>query len=681
MKLIKTITATLISGLMILTSGCSDYLDITPLSNIAPEDYFKNVSQLEAYTIEMYSRVLPDCAGNSYNVYGADQNTDNQIRADVYPERFDNETLKVPQTGGNWNFEVIYRCNFFLSSVLPKFGENPDGSQNTIAGDISTIKHIIGEMYVLRALQYFTHYKAFGDYPIITEPLTDDMVVLTNAAKRSPRNEVARFILSDLDKAIALMSDKDLGTLRINKDVAMLIKSRVALYEGTWLKYFKGTAFVPNGEGWPGKSKEYNSNYHFPTGNIDSEINWFLDQAMATSKEVAEKYKGSLTQNTGILQQDEKEAANPYFDMYTKEDLSPYDEIMLWRRYSYPQKTHGTAIAGQVANSNVGVTRSFVQNFLMSDGTPVYTHGDYKDGDGYYMGDKTIADVRVNRDSRLSLFLQEPGQLNMFGEQAAIGEYFNTPQPDVLGVRAFRFPTGYILRKATPFEQKHYVGANTSFNGLPIYRSVEALLNYMEASYERNGIIDGAAAEYWSIIRRRAHVDDDFQKTISLTDMNKEAENDWAVYSAGVMISPILYNIRRERRCEFIAEGMRYDDLCRWRAMDQLMTKPYVPEGIHFWNVANKDNILEAWPTGKIVSDGSSKSNISPAEQSEYLRPYQKYPGQRLYNGFCWHMAHYLEPIAIKHMQITSPDGATVSNSVIYQNPYWPDEPNLPATK
>ena len=28
-------------------------------------------------------------------------------------------------------------------------------------------------------------------------------------------------------------------------------------------------------------------------------------------------------------------------------------------------------------NNGVGVTRSFVNNFLMADGTPVYTHGDY----------------------------------------------------------------------------------------------------------------------------------------------------------------------------------------------------------------------------------------------------------------------------------------------------------------
>ena len=38
------------------------------------------------------------------------------------------------------------------------------------------------------------------------------MEILTDAAKRSPRNEVARFILSDLDKAATLMDGKDFQT-------------------------------------------------------------------------------------------------------------------------------------------------------------------------------------------------------------------------------------------------------------------------------------------------------------------------------------------------------------------------------------------------------------------------------------------------------------------------------------
>ncbi len=33
-------------------------------------------------------------------------------------------------------------------------------------------------------------------------------------------------------------------TTRINADAAILLKSRVALFEGTWLKYFKNTAFL-----------------------------------------------------------------------------------------------------------------------------------------------------------------------------------------------------------------------------------------------------------------------------------------------------------------------------------------------------------------------------------------------------------------------------------------------------
>lgn len=679
-KIIKIKLSAIFVALLWMTS-CEDYLEITPLSSIAPEDYFKTEAQLESYVMEMYPRVLPDSYGNSYNKYGEDKNTDNQIAADTYPEKFDEGQWKVGQSGGSWSFEIIYRCNFFFSCVMPRFGSDIKGTENTITGDLATIRHLIGEMYTLRALQYYYLYKTFGDFPIITEPLSDDMQVLTEASKRSPRNEVARFILSDLDNAIAYMSDKEMNTLRINKDVATLIKSRVALYEGTWLKYFKGTPFVPNGEGWPGKNKEYNAGYQYPSGDIDDEIKYFLSEAASASKDVAEKYKSSLTQNTGVLQQSESESPNPLFEMYIREDLTPYSEVMLWRRYDYPTKTHGTAIAGQVANADIGVTRQFVQNFLMRDGSPVYTHGSYADGDGYYMGDKTIADVRVNRDTRLSLYLQEPGQVNMFGTPSSYGVYYNTPQPDVLGVNAYRYPTGYILRKATPFDQSHYVAANAGYNGLPIYRSVEALLNYMEASYELTGTIDDTAAEYWKIIRRRALVDDNFDNTIALTDLSKEAENDLAVYSAGVMVDPALYNIRRERRCEFIAEGMRWDDLCRWRALDQLMTKPFIPEGIHFWNVQNYDNIIEYWPTGKIVSDGTSKSNISPAEVSEYLRPYQRYPSQRLYNGFVWHMAHYLEPIAVKHMMLTSPDGASVEDSPIYQNPYWPSEPNAPAQK
>lgn len=679
----KRIVYTLILGAALGGSliSCDDFLDREPLSQASPEIYFANASQLMAYVDEMYSRILPSSNGNSYGFYAQDAGTDNQIGATAHDRYFEGQ-WRVPHNGGNWSFETIYRCNFFFSQVNARFGEDLNGSANTIDGDIKAIRHYIGEMYFLRALEYFNRYQKFGDFPIITEPLADDMAILTEASQRSPRNEVARFILSDLDKAAKLMDGVDYATVRINRDVALLLKSRVALYEGTWLKYFKGTAFVPNGNGWPGETKDYNAGYQFPSGNIENEINFFLEEAMTASKEVAEKYKNSLTENTGVLQQDIAASGNPYFDMFSSENLSNYKEILLWKKYVFGVNGHDICLAVCDGNWSVGVTRGFAQNFLMKDGTPVYTHGTYADGDGYYMGDRDIRNVPVNRDDRFALFLKTPGQKNILLEsQIGLNLKLIEPVPLITASNDQRkYITGYALRKGGAWDSK-YCQQGRGYTGLPIYRTAEALVNYMEASYERNGSLDSNAREYWQKLRTRAGITGSIETTIAATDMSKEAENDWGAYSAGqVLTDKTLYNIRRERRCEFLSEGLRYMDLCRWRAMDQMTTTYYIPEGIHLWNGPMADwydsGAQDVLP---LVGDGSDKANVSAPSQSEYLRPYQVRPNQRCYDGFIWKMAHYLEPIRIDQMMITAPDGKTVSDSPIYQNPYWPTEANVAA--
>lgn len=393
------------------TTSCDDFLDREPMSSISPETYYSTAAQLEANLNDEYPNVLPSFGQWTYGIFGEDKGTDNQIEVNAN-DRYTQDRWKVPHSeSDNWKFERIYRINFFLSEALPKFGEDMSGSQNTISGSVATIKHYIGEMYFLRAYEYFKKLQLFGDFPIIDQPLADEMEALREASKRFPRNEVARFIISDLDKAYAYMSDVDMATTRINKDAAMLVKSRVALFEATWLQNFKGTAFVPGGEGWPGAS--LHNNYQYPSGNLDNEVKYFLEQAVEASKLVADKYKGNLTENTGVLQQSADDPSNPYFDMFAQEDLSDVKEVLLWRQYARGLSTHNINAAAGRGNYRIGLTRGFVQNFLMKDGTPVYAHGSYADGDGYYMGDKTVADVRVNRDPRLSIFLKEPGQKNI----------------------------------------------------------------------------------------------------------------------------------------------------------------------------------------------------------------------------------------------------------------------------
>ena len=261
----------------------------------------------------------------------------------------------------------------------------------------------------MRAYEYFKRYQMLGDFPIVDKTLEDDMDQLVEASKRMPRNEVARFILSDLDKAIDYMeTTPDSRRTRINKEAALLLKSRVALFEGTWLKYFKGTAFVPNGDGWPGASKAYNSGYQFPSGNIDNEINFFLEQSMNAASTVSNMF--SLVTNTGHIQQSQTEAVNPYMNMFGDEDLTGYSEVLLWRQYDISLSTHCVVVAAQHGNYGVGVTRGLVDGFLMANGLPIYANA------SGYKGDDNIMNVRTDRDSRLNLFLKEPGQLNILYE-------------------------------------------------------------------------------------------------------------------------------------------------------------------------------------------------------------------------------------------------------------------------
>ena len=141
------------------------------------------------------------------------------------------------------------------------------------------------------------------------------------------------------------------------------------------------------------------------------------------------------------------------------------------------------------------------------------------------------------------------------------------------------------------------------------------------------------------------------------------------------MIDATLYNIRRERRCEFIGEGMRWDDLKRWRSWDQLLTKPYIIEGVNFWDAAYKNytKTVDGKEVSAVVADGTTEANVSQKEVSKYLRPLRRTKtNNQLYDGLTWRKAYYLDPIGLQDMQLTATNPEDINTTVMYQNPYWP---------
>ena len=194
------------------------------------------------------------------------------------------------------------------------------------------------------------------------------------------------------------------------------------------------------------------------------------------------------------------------------------------------------------------------------------------------------------------------------------------------------------------------------------------MLNYIEACYEKNGSIDGTAASYWRTLRERAGVSTDFNATIAATDLSQEL--DLAVYSGTAMVSPTLYNIRRERVNELFSEGQRCADLIRWRSFDKMITTKWVPEGCNFW-----DNMYKFYEqdTVHFIANGSNNATVSKKELGKYLRPYSRSleASNELRDGYTWHEAYYLYPIGISDLRTASSD-RDLNTSNMYQNINWP---------
>lgn len=509
----------------------------------------------------------------------------------------------------------------------------------------------------MRAWQYLSKLQTLGDFPIVRNTLPDEQQALTEASYRRPRNDVARFIISDLDSAIMLMNNSPVGGKnRITRNAALLVKSRAALFEASWETYHKGTNRVPGGPGWPGASTAYLKDY---TINIDSEISYFLDEAMKAAEEVADNV--SLTMNDFGEKLD-----NPYYAQFAAENMEGYEEILLWRAYDMEYKEkHSAGYYLQRGGGNSGFTRDFVETFLCEDGLPIYASSKY-------VGDNTIADVKANRDFRLQLFMKEPGEL-----LSELSDVDTFGYPDILAKQEVRAVTGYCLRKGMP--HTWYRDGDYCVEGSHVFRAVEAYLNYIEASCMKNGgsSIDSKADSYWKAIRERVGLPVNYQQTVAATDLAKE--KDWAVYSGGQPVSKLLYNIRRERRCELMEEGFRMNDLKRWRALDQV--KNYQVEGFKLWGPMQNEYV-DNQRNSTLIPEGTEgkTANVSSQKNSVYLRPYQIIKTSNLvYDGYNWCDAHYLSPIAMQHFRITATDPENGETSVIYQNPGWPLKANAGA--
>jgi starch-binding outer membrane protein, SusD/RagB family len=513
----KKIFNTILLAIVILAiSSCKkDFLDLTPADQISDPEFWKSTQDMELYLNGLYS-VLPGWLGSGSGGNPLlDAGTEMAIAVGLWlptKNRLDG-TINVPASGGGWSWTEVRNVNYFLENA----NRVPDGGLKD---------HYIGEAHFFRAWNYFTLLKQFGDLPIVLKPLSqDDKDALFSP--RSPRTEVANFIVSDLEMAVSKLKKKaEVPAQRISRDIANLFLARVCLYEGTWEKYHQSDAFKGSTDG---------------AG--------FLAKAAQAAKSVIDG--GIYSLSTGNPNQ-------VYYDLFNQINLASNPEILLWRSYSAAQ---GDQFTNQLWNwpHGSGYTQDLVRSYLCKDGLPIALSPLYK-------GENDIRDVINNRDPRMVQSIMNPGDpilINLKNDTTK----FTLP---ALG-GAQNNPTGYESQKFRRPQLDPSTGNPSGELAYIIFRYAEALLIYAEARAELGQLTQADLDLTINKLRSRVGM-----PAMTLTAIT--VDPNWPDY--GYSVSNILQEVRRERLAELLTEGFRLDDLMRWAAHKLFVGKR--PKGAYY---------------------------------------------------------------------------------------------------
>ena len=99
---------------------------------------------------------------------------------------------------------------------------------------------------------------------------------------------------------------------------------------------------------------------------------------------------------------------------------------------------------------------------------------------------------------------------------------------------------------------------------MPIFRVEDVMLNYAEAMVELGEFSQSVADMTINKIRSRVNVPSMIVSQIneSFDPMRDLGDSR---YAGDYAVSPLLWEVRRERRIELFSENFRFDDLRRWK--------------------------------------------------------------------------------------------------------------------
>jgi len=524
MNYIKNISVFIL--LLFIMEGCNEeFLDLAPKDELSDATVFETYNNVKVYSWGFYdffdtykkgvdgihsSEPFADLISNGYNTTGNDY---------VWG-RYD-----VPTSSSTWNstYANIRRANIMLDNIV-----NSKMSESDIA-------HWRAVGLFFRAHEYFELLKMYGGVPWLEHTVTDaDLDILYGP--RDTRDTVSENILRDLLEALENIKEDGDGENTINKNVVRALISRFGLFEGTWRKY-------------------HNLGNH-------------------------EKYLNACIEASQFLINEFPNLHPVYDQVYNSPDLGGMDGIILYKHFVVDELTHTATTNTRSTNNKYDLNRKAVDMFLCSDGKTRWNSPLYEGDKDYY------AEFR-HRDTRLLIMTPPPYKVNGNGskdwshtDDPADAEYFPVLE-SITGGLPFKVlpdknwsgrvtgavpnfellvPTqtsnGYRLWKI--YNETNPGVSSRDINDFPVFRIGEVMINFAEAKFEMGQFDQSVADITINKLRTRGAV---APMDVSSIDANFDPTRDPDV-------DPVLFEIRRERAIELMADGFRREDLRRWKKMD-----------------------------------------------------------------------------------------------------------------
>lgn len=569
----------LILGIGLLTTSClnDDFLEVYPKDKQTELTTFRTYDNFKAYAWGLY---------NTFNGYGKDWNNNSVYNGDFQADNMIShvagsesqwgwQTVKVPTKTDDWNYSYIRRVNLMLGNV-----DQSDMSD-------SEKEHWRSVGYFFRSYKYFDMLSRFGDIPWVDRVLSDDDELLY--APRDSRDVVAANILENLKYAEEHIKKDGDGANTVNKSVVQALISRFALFEGTWRKYH---------------------------GLSD-----------------AEKYLKECERVSAVLVGEYPTLHPRYEELFNMEDLSGVDGILLYKAYVATQLVHGLTRSVRTGESTMEVTKDAVDSYLCSDGRPIGSSP-------LYGGDKDVYAQFRNRDYRLYHAVCPPYQVEV-AANSPVWDYTANPaereyidlMATISGPTYHNLPTanfkGFVTRGQPHFKGNNWgMGWQTTYMGFwfwkyynthtdatgavnttdaPLFRMGEVMLNYAEVKAELGSFDQAVADASINKLRVRAGV-----APMTVADVNAGFDP-----ARDQDVSPLLWEIRRERRVELLGEGFRFNDLRRWKKAAYINKQPV---GVF---VGSGSTAPSPGSSGKVTNEGYAYFFTSPKGWQEH---YYLYP-------------------------------------------------------